>query len=166
MTWSDAAFTALIAAFVSLLASLATYVAAMRSLKHQSKMQDRELGRRFTEKLYELRLASYPKAFFITDQLRSEYVFGEILSPDFLRKVLEDLLEWNKSSAGFLLSADSLKAYYAIRKMLSAVPEHTDKYSSTQRKSIWNCKNLFRAALKRDLDLLYVEEEAPEDRNT
>ena len=164
MTWSDAMLTAFIAAVVSLIASLATYVATLRSMLHQREMQERDFERSFTEKLYELRLSAYPKAFAVTDQLRSEYVFGEGLSHELLTKVREELLEWHRSSAGFLLSKDALKAYYSIRDVLTLAPEDDAGYSRSQRKKLWERKNRFRSALKQDLNLMYQEEETPDAR--
>ncbi len=161
MTWSHAVLTALIAAAVSLIASLATYNATLRTLLNQRRMQERELERRFTEKLYELRLAAYPKAFAITDQLRGEHVFSGALLPELLHKVREELLEWNRAEAGFLMSQDALKAFYAIRDALARDPEDGVHYSRSQRKGIWTCKNRFRGLLKADLNLLYQEEQAP-----
>ena len=101
MTLTDALLTALIAGAVSLIASLATYVAAMRTFLHQKHMQEREFERRFTEKLYDMRLTAYPKAFTITDQLRGEHVFGNALSQDLLRKVRDDLLEGTSKNDPF-----------------------------------------------------------------
>jgi hypothetical protein len=89
-------------------------------------------------------------------------VFGNHLSPDLLAKVRNELLEWNRTEAGFLMSHDALRAFYSIRDALALPPAHRDGYSRSQRKGVWTCKNRFRGLLKTDLNLLYQEEQAPD----
>ena len=165
----------------ALVAAIISYVASLRALRTQREQQkqelnaqrdrlerelqsqrdylERKLQRDLTNKLYDLRLDMYPKAFEITDQLRSEYVFKEDLKQEFFQEVRTKIQDWNKTKAGFLLSKSSLKSFYALRRALGVEPEENGQYSEKQRKQIWQCKNDFRGALKGDLNLLYAEEE-------
>ena len=170
---------ALIAAIISYLASLqalrsqreqqrqelnAQRERLERELQSQKEHLERELQRKFTEKLYDLRLDMDPQAFEITDQLRGEYIFKGNLNQETLKEVRTKIQDWNKTKAGFLLSQNSLKAFYELRKSLGAHPEDNGKYSDRQRKQIWQCKNRFRGALKADVNLLYAEEEEPDQK--
>ena len=116
----------------ALVAALISYVASLRALRTQREQQkqelnaqrdrlerelqsqrdylERKLQRDLTKKLYDLRLDMYPKAFEITDQLRSEYVFKEDLKQEFFQEVRTKIQDWNKTKAGFLLSKSSLKS--------------------------------------------------------
>lgn len=151
--------TALIAALVSLVVSLIAYFAQKHQMRSEWQRQDREMQRRFTEKLYDLRLNSYPKAFEITDKLRGALIKGENITEDYVRGVMDELLAWHKTKAGFILTEKSLKAFYQLRSALSTEPENGNVYSSRQKNEIWECKNRFRALLRADLNLLYTEEE-------
>jgi len=156
--------SALIAAIVSVFGGFLTFLATSRSLTNQQRLQERQLGRRLTERLYELRLDSYPRAFEITDRLRGEYIFSPELAHDHLRQVLEELYEWHRTKAGFVLSSETTKAWYAIRGSLSIKPDAGGHYSEEKRRAIWEAKNRFRGALRADVNLLYVEETLPDER--
>lgn len=154
--------TALIAAAVSLVVSLLTYIATRRKIESEKERQERELQRRLTEKLYDLRLDSYPKAFEITDKLRGDIIKGGEVKKEYISKVLDELHEWHRTKAGFLLTELSLKAFYNLRSSLSVEPSNDDLYSKKQRHEMWKCKNRFRGILKSDLNLLYQEESEPQ----
>ena len=155
--------SALIAAIVSIAGGFLTYLATSRTLASQQRLQERQLGRRLTERLYELRLEAYPRAFEITDKLRGEYIFSPDLGREHLLKVLEELYEWHRTKAGFVLSNDSTKAWYAIRGTLSMKPDAGNDFSEERRGAIWEAKNRFRGALRADVNLLYVEELLPNE---
>jgi len=155
--------SAIIAALVSVAAGFLTYIATKRSLEHQREMQEREMRRRFTERLYELRLEAYPRAFEITDKLRGGYLFGPDLKEEQLAQLLEELHEWHRSKAAFVLSTDAIRAWYGMRGCLGLKPEQDGHYTEDQRKKIWDAKNNFRKTLRDDVDLLYEEETIPNE---
>jgi len=96
--------------------------AQAKSLEQQIQLQrhllERQLERKFTEKLYDLRLERYPEAFEITDELRGEYIFENRIDSKTLMSIRKRLQEWNKTKAAFLLSEQSLKSFYRLRKAL------------------------------------------------
>ncbi len=124
-------------------------------------MQEREHNRRLTERLYDFWLECYPRAFEITGGLRRGYVFPDELKPDLLSEVLEELLDWNRTKSGFVLSNDAIKAFYRIRDVLGQEPADGRTYSDAQRGEIWKAKSSFRSALRADHNFLYVEEQTP-----
>lgn len=151
---------ALVAGLVSLLVSMLTIYSEKNKIKSEEKMLERELHRRLTEKLLDLRLAAYPRAFAITDKLRSDLILSKSsnISTDYIRGVLSELLDWQRDCAGFLFTDKSLKAYRKLREALSVEPSSGDLYSKEQLKNIFNCKNVLRGCLKHDLTLLYNED--------
>ncbi|MDH5728297.1 MAG: hypothetical protein OEZ58_04865 [Gammaproteobacteria bacterium] len=156
--------SAMIAASVSIVVGLLGYMASKWALLNARELQTQEQKRRLTEKLYEIRLHAYPRAFAITDRLRGENIFNQKLSSDFLTSVLDELFVWHRSKAGFVLSTESIKAFYQIRGSLGQKPAPGTIYSEEQKQSIWNAKNNLRATLRADLHLLYIEESMPEAR--
>ena len=150
--------SALVAALVSLVVGLLTFVATSKSMANQRRMQERELDRRFTQRLYELRLESYPRAFEITDRLSGNLVFNPALRVADLHEVREELTAWYRSKAAFVLSNDAMKSWYAMKGALTRVSQAGDQLTEESRQTIWRAKNSFRAALRADVNLLYVEE--------
>ena len=164
-TMNEKIAAALIAACVSLAVSLITFIVAKRKIQSDKERQERELQRRLTEKLYDLRLDSYPTAFAITDRLRGDLIKSGKLEREYINAVLEDLHAWHRTKAGFILTKHSLKAFYRLRDALSAAPANDGRYSRKQRHDMWVCKNKFRGVLKSDLNLLYQEESEPDFEN-
>jgi hypothetical protein len=150
---SDAVLTAAIAAVVSLLVSLvATW--------SEGKRHKREMTRRSTEKVLDLRLKAYPLVFKITDQVTGRILFSKDkpITPEALHATLEELEEWHRAMAGFLLTPKSIRAYRALREALATRPADSGCYTHRQLETIWTSKNEFRGALKADLYLLYKED--------
>ena len=163
MEISEKVMAAIIAAVVSLTVALVSYLTNKRTLSQQREQSERELQRRFTQKLYDLRLESYPEAFKITDKLTGEFLFKRRVAKDQVLEVRSKLLDWNRSRAGFLLSQESIKAFYEIRNALAVQPEDGDRtYSKSQLERIWKAKNRFRTSLRADVNLLYQEESEPD----
>ena len=162
MNLNPVVLSASIAGVISLIGVLISFITNQHSIKTQGDRFEKELQRRFTDKLYELRLDSYPKAFEITDDLRGEFLFRKGISIKKLASIRLELSKWNKTKAGFLLSESSLREYYAIRDSLDFSPPN-DVLTEDRMNTIWKCKNRFRSALKEDLNLLYVEEKMMKD---
>ena len=159
----SAAIAALVAGFVSVVVGLLTYLSTMRGLRHQRDMQERSREHSLSMKLIDLRLSVYPDAFEITDDLRGEFLFRPELSWDELQAVSRRLAEWHKKRAAFILSAQSISAWYAINSALAPRPDVEGHIPAAARNKIWDAKNKFRASLRNDLQLLYVEETVPTD---
>jgi len=157
---TETLIAALVAAVVSLLVSLVTHATEKRKVESEEHTHEREMRRRLTEKLLDLRLVAYPKTFVVTDKLRGDLILqkGNDVSVDYVKGVLQELLEWQRDNAGFLLTKDSLRAYRALRAALAVEPENGNSYSRNQRQKMFKCKNRFRGTLKSDLTLLYQED--------
>jgi hypothetical protein len=150
--------TAIIAGLVSLVIAAASYIANKRALRADREKHERDLQRRLTEKLLDLRMESYPYAFEITDKLLGEHLFHGKITAITLLSVHDELSEWNSSKAGFLLSNASIEAYYQLRDALK-IAKTTRSLSKDQIRTIWRGKNQFRRCLRSDVRLLYSEEE-------
>ena len=155
---TDQIATAFLAGFVSLLVSLATFMMTRKKLKSEEERHNRELKRKLTEKLYDLRIKHYPKAFSITQRLHKGYVFSDTISKEDIEQVRCDLVEWNSSEASFILSDKTLDAYYKLHDALLEMPEEKGSYSMRQREAIWCGKNIFRSNLRHDVELLFIED--------
>ncbi len=166
---SEAVLAAVIAAAVSGVAAVLSYVATQRKLAAERRNLNSAQRRRLTEKLYDLRLDCYPSAFEITDRLRGEYLFSDGLEADGgisrqeVTEVRSRLLKWHATKAGFVLSNSSLRAYYQLRDELA--DSSREPHSRNKVRRIWRAKNQFRGALKADLGLLYEEEREDSFRN-
>ena len=160
---SGAAVAALVAGLVSLVVGALTYFATLRGLMNQREMQERSREHNLSLKLIDLRLAAYPEAFEITDDLRGEFLFRPDLSWEDLQVVSQKLADWHKRRAAFILSAEAISAWYAIRGALSPRPDSRGHIAADARNKVWEAKNKFRSALRKDLQLLYVEESVPTD---
>ena len=77
MELSSGIITVLISALVSLSVSFVSYKATKNRINQQREQFERELQRRVTERLYELRLASYPQAFKLTEPLLGTKLFQQ-----------------------------------------------------------------------------------------
>lgn len=93
---NETLIAAFVAALVSLLVSLLTHAAEKRKVESEENRQEREMRRRLTEKLLDLRLQAYPKAFAITDKLRGSIILtkGNEISKDYVMIVLQELMDW------------------------------------------------------------------------
>jgi hypothetical protein len=170
MQLADEVVAALIAAGVSIIASLVTYF----TTKHQMSLErenlakqlalereklETQLKRQFTDRLYDLRLQCYPDAFQITEGLSQVSKMAEEDLYAFYQSVKEQLKTWKEKDANLLLSDDALKMFYELRKALGKNPERGAVYSDAQKEKIWRARNRFRAALRGDLGLLFEEDE-------
>jgi len=111
------------------------------------------------DKICELRLSSYPRAFEITDQLGSQYLFKNKVSCGSVKQIREDLIEWNKALTGFVLSEKSLKTFYKLREALDLNSGHNHFLNQERLEKIWKAKSQFRACLREDVNLTSEEDE-------
>lgn len=151
--------SALIAALVSSMVALIAYAQARRELKQEREILERQLQRNLTEKLYELRLASYPKAFELTDSLRSELLFSGQLQAKDITSTRNDLIAWANQNS-FYMSEQAIQAYYYLRRSLKL--KDINKLSKAEAGKIFEAKKRFRGILRADINLLYIEEQEAE----
>jgi hypothetical protein len=111
------------------------------------------------DKICELRLSSYPRAFEITDQLGSQNLFKSKISTGSIKQIRKDLIEWNKALAGFVLSEKSLKSFYKLREALDLNSGHHHLLNQERLERIWKAKSQFRACLREDVNLASEEDE-------
>jgi hypothetical protein len=152
---------ALVAGIVSVVIGVLTFYATTRGFENQRKMQERSQEHALSLKLMDLRLTAYPEAFEISDELSGDILFAPDLTQRQLDSVLDKLATWNKKRAGFILSTESIRAWYGIRSTLKLKPGTDGLYSEDTRRKIWEAKNKFRGVLRDDLALLYLDEDLP-----
>lgn len=131
-----------------------------RQLALEQEKFDRQLQRPLTEKLYDMRVSSYPQALQITESLRRSRLWkeGQVITKEYLNRVEAELDEWHGAKAAFLMSDNALAALDVLHRSLRAKPDANGKYSEAQLQAIWEGKNKFRIALRNDIFLLYGEE--------
>jgi hypothetical protein len=155
----SAAQSAAIAAAVALAGATLSYVGAQRALRTGLEQWERDQRRRMTERLYERRLAAYPKALSLTEPLRGGNLRdfrGD--TAQLQRQILSELETWRSTDAGFLLSGTSLDSLYALREALSTDPEGKDRFTDADIERLFDAKNVFRRALHSDIRLLFSED--------
>lgn len=150
--------SASIAGLVSVTVGTLSFFANRRATSAGSLERERQMQRRLTERLYELRLAAYPLAFEITGPLAREELFQNAETAGLVARTGDGLREWNRTLGALVMSKPTLKAYYEIREALAVVPSEAAGYDVAQLDRIWEAKNGFRRAMRRDLKLLYEEE--------
>jgi hypothetical protein len=152
--------SAAIAALVSLVVAIISFVMNKNSLKSEREKFERELQRNMTTRLYDIRLEVYPEAISITDGLRNSRMSaqGDGLSAEYFQGILSGLDQWHANKAFLLLSPKAVSTFYALRRTLRAKPAANGKYSKAQIEDIWHAKGRFRNALRSDIQLLYTEE--------
>ena len=153
---------AIIAACISLVAAIISYVANRKALLSQAKRHEQEMQRRLTEKLYELRLECYQEAFEITAMLSGDMIFNRAITEEYIKNVREKITSWNRTKAGLIMSQRSIRSYYRLKDALNVQPKNGVSFTEAEIKKIWEAKNDFRRNLRRDVNLLYVEESKPD----
>ena len=148
---------ATIAAIVAIIGAIISYFTNRKSVRTELQKVEIELNRKLTEKLYDKRLEMYPPAFEITDGLLGEYLFSSKISRDYLQTIYEQLMDWHKKV--IVLSDESLTAFQLLRTSLLTVIKSDEALSEENLRPIWLAKNGFRTALRKDLRLLYNEEQ-------
>jgi hypothetical protein len=130
-----------------------------RVLRDARLKSERELQRRFTERLLDLRLKVYPRAFEITETLEGEFVFAPSFGSADAAAVRERLTEWNRAEAPLVVSEDVLRAFRDLRDSLGRAARLDGPFPEKLRREIWVAKNHFRFCLRADVQLLYKEDD-------
>lgn len=149
------AFAALVSAFVANI----FFQRLKRDVLKENHKQNNNHSPQLDDKICELRLSRYPRAFEITDQLGSQYLFKNKISSASIKQIREDLIEWNKALAGFVLSEKSLKAFYKLREALDLNSGHHHSLNQERLERIWKAKSQFRTCLREDVNLASEEDE-------
>lgn len=150
--------SALIAATISIMVSLIAYFQAHKEWRKERELLERQLQRALTEKLYDLRLSNYPKAFEITEGLRSERLFSGTLQAQEILSIRNNLISWANQNS-FYLSEPAIQAYYDLRRALNL---KTESVTRSEAHKIFETKKKFRGVLRADINLLYAEEQETE----
>jgi hypothetical protein len=152
----------LIAAGVSLVGSLLTYLISGRQISSERHKLEREMQRKFTERLYEIRIKTYPAAFAFTEMVAKPN--GVLPEEMFARhlEIRQKLRAWKSAEVTFLLSNSSFEAFRDLERRLKKNPDKGNHYSPDQLNRLWHSRNRFRSELRRDVGLLFDEEEEPD----
>jgi hypothetical protein len=155
---------AIIAATVSLIVATISFVTNRRSIKSEREKLEREMQRRLTEKLYDMRLEAYPKAFEITELLRGDLIFDKAMTQKEFLDIRNKLFEWQRTKAAFVMSENALKAFRNLQNKLNNKPQSGASFKESEVEEIWEAKNYFRRSLRRDINLIYSEEAIKDNR--
>jgi len=157
---ASALIAAGVAAAVSLVVGGLTYWATIRGHRAERLRLERELQRTMTAKLYDQRMAAYPKVWKITEALRrsSLEAAGAQVSPAYFAPVLAAIDEWAATDGAMILSSDTVDALYEIRRALRDEPDSPAGYTEAQIERMRTAKGRFRRELRRDVQLLFTEE--------
>ena len=157
MELSDAILTALIAGGISIIVALITYFSTVKKVKMENKMLERQIQTKFLEKLYELRLKNYPKAFEITDIIGKKKGIS-IQETELLNKYKEleqQLRIWKSGESSLILSERSLDAYYELITSFKSHPASGIKYNDEQLQRFYKARTKFRNELRKDIGLMF-----------
>lgn len=147
---------ALIAGITSLIVCIVAFFQFLKAQKNEQERFDKKLSRDLTSKLYDLRLAHYPKAFEITDEIYKEK--GGVLAPNKVKDASLELINWKKGVVNLIISAEARDVYFQLRDVLMKQPAEGSKFSDSQVENIINLTRIFRKQLRRDLGFMYREE--------
>jgi len=151
--------SAVIAAAVSTVVAIVSFVTNRYSLNAERRKLERELQRRMTEKLIDRRLSSYPLAFKITEKLTSSAMQTSNYRVRDVHAIQNEIRDWNRTEAAFLMSDKALKAFYRLRESMDLEGRDSDAaLTDSEASVIWHAKNHFRETLRQDINLLYSED--------
>jgi hypothetical protein len=120
----------------------------------------RELNRKDTGKLIELRLTCYPQAYSITEQLRGRKIFT-VDAPNF-GTLVDELEKWSEGLPLLVMSGESLEKFYDLKIRLREILETAAPYGIDHLKGIRSSNSAFRNALRQDIGLLHFAESQQE----
>jgi len=148
--------TVLVTIAVSIASSLVTSLLAGNAQKIDL---ERKIQNQFTIRLYNHRIDQYPNAFIITDKILQKVEPQRIIEQNELRTIGKNLCDWKTGIVSLIISKDSLKTFYELIKTLEMNYGDHDKYTKEQVNKIIKKRNEFRGSLRRDIGLLYEEDE-------
>jgi len=147
--------TAIISALVSLVVAAIAYFSMRTQLKAQRERTERELGAKFLQSAYELRLKHYPAAFDITSQASKVYDRPTAEVVKIHNGIAGRLKEWRNSEVMLVISDYALERSYELERELRKKPDRPDAhFSEEQWRRMWGKRQKFRHSLRKDLGLL------------
>lgn len=146
----------LFASLTSLVISVITLYRFFKNQRFQQQQFNKTLDRSLTNKLLDLRLEHYPKAFEITDSVFKEK--GGNFDPAKIKNTVEELIEWKKGVINLVISSEALTSFYVLRDAAMKSPANNGTYSSEQVEKISVETKDFRKQLRKDLGILFREE--------
>jgi hypothetical protein len=150
---------ALIAGFISISGVVISYLINTKQLHQQEINIKKQLQRPMTEKLYELRLKIYPKAFEITEKIKQKRAPIFINPSDEIIGIYDELISWKNGEASLVLSHQSLYCFGELCKKLDKLPNNgLGGYSKVQADNIIKAKTNFRRQMRNDVNFLYDED--------
>ena len=146
MEVNEAVLTAFIAGGVSIIV-----------VKAENTMLEKQIQTKFLEKLYELRLKNYPKAFELTDTLGKKKGINmqEVEIPFQYKKLEKELRAWKSGVSSLILSERSLDAYYELINSFKAQLALGDKYNDEQLLRFYKARTKFRNELRKDIGFMF-----------
>jgi len=146
----------IITALTALTLSVITLYQFFRNLRFQQRQTDKNQNRDLTNKLYELRLEHYPKAYDITDNIIKEK--GNNYDVQTIKNVAADIIAWKKGVVNIIISVECRDSFFALRDTLMKNPAEKGQFSQEQVSKIHNANKSFRKELRRDFGFMYREE--------
>lgn len=145
-----------IAALTALVLSCITLYQFFRNLRFQQQQFENSNNRELTNKLFDLRLVHYPKAFDITDNIIKTK--GNNYDLETIRIAKEELIAWKKGVVNIIISVECRDSYFELRNVLMKNPAENNLYSEKQVEKIYEANKNFRKQLRRDMGFMYREE--------
>ncbi|MDO6674734.1 hypothetical protein Q4517_04135 [Tenacibaculum sp. 1_MG-2023] len=146
----------IITALTALTLSLITLYQFFRNLRFQQKQAENNQNRDLTNKLYDLRLEYYPKAYDITDCIIKEK--GNNYDVQKIKNAATDLIAWKKGVVNIIISVECRDSFFTLRDALMKKPAEKGQFSQEQVVKIHNANKSFRKELRRDFGFMYREE--------
>lgn len=150
---------AVISGTISLLVSFIAYLVARKRMQHENKKLMREIETSYSHKLYEQRVALYPKGYAIAGKVlrrKKPQLIPDVKDLEYIRF---ELNAWVEKEAGLFLSVKAIKAYWQFRNQLYKNPARHDGWTEEQAESLMEARDKFRKALREDLGNLYDDQE-------
>lgn len=155
MEFSDTTIVAIISGSISLFVSLiGVFTNAYQNFISKKKLEY-EIKNKYTNTLYEKRMALYPTAFKLSSGIKKLNSEAKIIPQEQQVKILRQLNAWVENDAGLFLSKEVIDSYYKLRKALGNNPGDGTSYTDIQVEKLWNARNEFRAALRYDISNLH-----------
>ncbi len=156
----DKLLTGLIAAVVSLTVSGIAFLSAWFGLKAKRRELERQLSGKYMEKLYELRLQEYPKAFGITKGLNTPPKGWKSFRREEILEKRNALIEWINGTSGLVASADVIKAVRPLISTLGAPYGNGTEYQKAQMEKMIALTIQLRRELRRDVQYLHFADDS------
>jgi glutamate-1-semialdehyde aminotransferase len=166
-------FTAVTAAVIAAVVSVTvaagsvavTYLSTRASLQRDHDRQEAELRRDMTARLYDRRVAVYPRLFQITVAFRNSRLNNAADLRSHLAEALAQVDEWHATEGGLMLSDSAYRHMIELRRAVRRyISEPEDSSDLEQLKhDIWLRKGQLRTAMRADLGLLFDEDQHAPD---